>query len=183
MPGARDTPTRQAAGHLQRSFKSSCAGPCSKSRCETMYCLITSLVIRSPTVRAKYPSSHISPDHRLFFIWRKRQHDMNMFFFNFKLNHLKSIFFADLLNQLLRSFPHFFPLKYFLPVFRTPYQMIAGIVDRMTRSFYRHTLFISHFHARAYLDKGDFPVPLITPSERHAFIPRGKPRGILQRFL
>jgi hypothetical protein len=37
--------------------------------------------------------------------------------------------------------------------------------------------------ARAYEDKGDAPLPLITSSARHAFIPRGKPRGILQRVL
>ena len=41
--------------------------------------------------------------------------------------------------------------------------MIACVVDRMTRSFYHHTLFISHFPARAYEEKGDFPVPLINP--------------------
>jgi hypothetical protein len=27
-------------------------------------------------------------------------------------------------------------------------------------------------------DKGDAPLPLITPWARHAFIPRGKPRGM-----
>jgi len=31
------------------------------------------------------------------------------------------------------------------------------------------------------VDKGDAPLTLITPSARHAFIPRGKPRGTLQR--
>jgi hypothetical protein len=67
QPRKSKRPTRQAAGHVQRSLRSSCAGPCSKSLCETMYFWITSLVIRSPTVRAKYPSSHISPDHNLFF--------------------------------------------------------------------------------------------------------------------
>jgi len=41
--------------------------------------------------------------------------------------------------------------------------MVTGVVDRMTRSFYRHTLFISHFPARAYKDKRNFPVPLINP--------------------
>jgi hypothetical protein len=34
-----------------------------------------------------------------------------------------------------------------------------------------------------YEDKGDAPLSLITSSARHAFIPRGKPRGILQIAL
>jgi hypothetical protein len=37
--------------------------------------------------------------------------------------------------------------------------------------------------ARAYEDKGDAPLRLITFSVRHAFIPRGDPRGVLQRVL
>jgi hypothetical protein len=59
--------------------------------------------------------------------------------------------------------------------------VVTCIVDRMTRSSQCHAGHISHCHASAYADKGDAPLPLITPSARHAFIPRGKPRGTLQR--
>lgn len=90
---------------------------------------------------------------------------------NFQLHHLKLIFFADLPNQLSRSFLNLFPLKYLLPVFRTPYQMVTCIIDRMTRSFNRHAWFISHLDARAYKDKGNDPLPPITPLVRHSFIP------------
>jgi len=92
------------------------------------------------------------------------------------LHDLKSIFFADLPNQLLRSFFNLVSLKDLLPVFRTPYQMVTRIIDRMTRSFNRHAWLISHHKARAYEDKGDAPLPLITPSVRHAFIPAASRR-------
>jgi len=49
--------------------------------------------------------------------------------------------------------------------------MVACVVDRMTRPLQSHVPFISHGRVRAYADKGDFPVPLITPSARHAFLP------------
>ena len=88
---------------------------------------------------------------------------MKMFFCYFKFYDFESVLFADLRNQLFRSFPHLLPLKYFLQVLRTPHKMIARVIDRMTRSFYRHTFFISHFFARAYAVKGDFPVPLTNP--------------------
>ena len=79
---------------------------------------------------------------------------------NFQLHHCKLIFLADLSNQLSRSFLNLFPLKYLLPVFRTPYQVVTCILDRMTRSFNRHPWLISHLNARAYKDKGDAPLPL-----------------------
>ena len=113
---------------------------------------------------------------------RKRYQNMHMFLHNFQLDDLKSIVLTYLPNQLFRSFPNLLPLKDIFPVLWTPNQVVTGVVDRMTRPLYAHPLYIAQFRARAYADKGDFPVPLIIPSERHAFIPRGKPRGILQRF-
>ena len=113
---------------------------------------------------------------------RKRDQDMNMLFHNFHLNNFKAIVFADLLDQLFRSFPDLLPYKHIFTVFWTPDQMITGVIDRMTRAFDRHTLFIAQSRARAYADKGDFPVPLITPLGAACIHPRGKPRGILQRF-
>jgi hypothetical protein len=41
--------------------------------------------------------------------------------------------------------------------------MIGRVVDRMTRSLQRHSCTLSYQRARAYADKGDFPVPLINP--------------------
>ncbi len=113
---------------------------------------------------------------------RKRYQNMHMFLHNFQLHNLKSIVLTYLLNQLFRSFPNLLPLKDILPVLWTPDQMVTRVVDRMTRPLYAHALYISQSRARTYADKGDFPVPLIIPSERYAFIPRGKPRGILLRF-
>jgi len=106
---------------------------------------------------------------------------MYVFYRYFHLNHFKTIIFADLSNQLFRSSSNLFSLKYLFTVFRTPYQVVTRIVDRMTRSSQCHVDLISHRHASAYVDKGDAPLTLITPSARHAFIPRGKPRGTLQR--
>jgi len=113
---------------------------------------------------------------------RERNQHVNMLRLDFHLFNLKSVLFTDLLDHSFRSFPDLLPLKDILPVFRAPYQMVNGVVDRMTRPLQRHALFISYCRARAYADKGGFPAPLITSPARHAFIPRGKPRGILQRF-
>jgi hypothetical protein len=49
--------------------------------------------------------------------------------------------------------------------------MVGRLVNRMTRPIETHAFFISHCQARAYADKGEFPVPLITPSAKHAFLP------------
>jgi hypothetical protein len=55
--------------------------------------------------------------------------------------------------------------------------VVTRIVDRMTRSFDHHAWYISCLDARAYEDKGDAPLPLITPSGRHAFIPAASRGG------
>ena len=95
----------------------------------------------------------------------------------FHLYYVKPIFLADLPNQLYRSFLNLFSLKDLLSVFRTPHQVVTRIVDRMTRSFDHHAWYISCLDARAYEDKGDAPLPLITPSGRHAFIPAASRGG------
>ena len=114
--------------------------------------------------------------------WWKRQQKMDVFFLDFHFQNFDAVRLADFPYYLFPSFPDFLPLEDLLPVFRTPYQMIARVVDRMTRPLDAHALFISHCRARAYADKGGFPAPLITSPARHVFIPRGKPRGTLQRF-
>ena len=130
-----------------------------------------------PTVAFDYP--HDLPYRSR---WRERYQKMDVLFQELHFQDLDVIRLADLPDHLFRSFPNLHPLEDLLPVLRTPHQMIARVVDRMTRPLDAHALFIPHRRARAYADKGGFPAPLITSPARHAFIPRGKPRGILQRF-
>ena len=93
------------------------------------------------------------------------------------LHHLDIVCLADFPYHLFRSFPDLFPFEYLLPVFWAPDQMVARVVDRMTRPSQRHPFTLANPRARAYVDKGNFPVPLITPSERHEFIPSAS-RGV-----
>ena len=103
--------------------------------------------------------------------WRERYQQMDVVFHDLHLHNLDTIRLTDLPHHLFRSFPDLLSLEDLLPVFRTPHQMVACVVDRMTRPSQSHASSISHCRVRAYADKGDFPVPLITPSARHAFLP------------
>ena len=107
----------------------------------------------------------------------ERDQNVNVFGAHFQFDNLKSIVLTYLPDQLFRSFLNLHPLEYILPIFRTPDQMVIRIIDRMTRPLQPHALYISQRRARAYADKGDFPVPLITPSARHAFLPAAS-RGV-----
>jgi len=80
------------------------------------------------------------PDRTL---WGKRQQDMNMFSTDFHLNEFKIIFLTYFADQLFRTFPDLVVLKDFLSIFRTPNQVIAGIIYRMTRSLCCHAFLIS----------------------------------------
>jgi hypothetical protein len=135
------------------------------------------LAKQPPPTLALYDPHHLPYRPR----WRERNQKMHMFFHDFHLHYLNPVDLADFLHDLFRSLPYLDPLEDLFPVLRAPDQMVTRVVDGMTRSPYAHALNISQQPARAYPDKGDFPVPLITPSSRHVFIPRGKPRGILQR--
>jgi len=108
---------------------------------------------------------------------RERDQNLNMLHAHFQFDNFKSIVLTYLPDQLFRSFLNLHPLKYILPIFRTPDQMVTRIIDRMTRPLEPHALHISQCRARAYADKGDSPVPLITPSARHAFLPAAS-RGV-----
>jgi len=108
---------------------------------------------------------------------------MNMVLHYFQFYNFKPVLLTNFFYQLFRSFPHLLPLKYFLPVFRTPHQMVTRVVDRMTRSFYRHALLISHFPARAYVDKGDSPVPLIYPLGKACIHPARQAAGNSAKVL
>lgn len=101
---------------------------------------------------------------------------------HFHLYYIKPVFLADLLNQLYRSFLNLSPLEDLFSVFRTPYQVVTRIVDRMTRSFDYHAWLISYRDAKTYEDKGDAPLPLITPSVRHAFIPAASRGAFCKEF-
>jgi len=78
---------------------------------------------------------------------------MYMFDRHFRLYYNKALFLADFLNQLCRSFLNLCPLKDLLSVFRTPYQVVTRIIDRMTRSFDEHEWLISYPDARSYEDQ------------------------------
>jgi hypothetical protein len=112
---------------------------------------------------------------------RKRYQKMDMFLPKFHFQNLDIVRLAYFPNHLFRSFPDLLPIEDLFPILRAPNQMVGCVVDRMTRPPQCHPCTLAYQRARAYADKGDFPVPLITPSERHEFIPRGKPRGTLQR--
>jgi hypothetical protein len=76
-------------------------------------------------------------------LWGKRHQDMNMLNADFHLNELKIIFFTYFADQLFRMFPDLVALKDFLSILRAPNQMIAGIINRMTRSLNCHAQLIS----------------------------------------
>jgi hypothetical protein len=136
------------------------------------------LAEQSPCTVAFYNSNHFSNGS----LRRKRQQNMNMFHCHLHLHNFKSILLSNFTDQLLRSFPYFLTVKYFLPILRTPHQMVTRIVNRMTRSSDRHACLISHFPARAYQDKGDAIRSPLNPLVEERIHPRGKPRGILLRI-
>ena len=68
---------------------------------------------------------------------------MNMLNAYFHLNEVKIIFLTYLADQLLRALLDIWAIKYFLSIFRTPNQVIAGVINRMTRSFNCHAWLIS----------------------------------------
>ncbi len=113
--------------------------------------------------------------------WRKRNQEMDMLFRDLHFQNLDVVRLAYLSDHLPRSFPDLGTLEDFFSVFCTPDQMVRTVVDRMTRPFQRHALYIAYQGARAYADKGDFPVPLINPLGAACIPPHGKPWGILQR--
>ena len=99
-----------------------------------------------PCTDAFDDSNHL-PDRTL---WGKRQQDMNMLNTDFHLNELKIIFFTYFTDQLFRTVPDLVVVKDFLSIFRAPNQVIAGIINRMTRSLNCHEWLISYITARAY---------------------------------
>ena len=139
-----------------------------------------------PCELAKHTTRTLTLDDPYYFpngkLGRKRYQNVDMIKRYFHLDNTETVFLADLLHQLSRSFPKILALKNFLPIFRTPYQMVTRIVDRMTRSLDCHDSLISYQAARTYADKGAVPLPPINPQERHAFIPAAS-RGVFCKGL
>jgi len=143
-------------------------------------------LLSQPRELAEYTPRTLTLDDSHYFpngqLWRKRYQNVDMINRYFHLDDTKTIFLTDLLYQLSRSFPKILALKNFLPVFRTPYQMVTRIVDRITRSLDCHDCFISYPAARAYADKGLSSAPPYNPQEKHAFIPAAS-RGVFCKEL
>jgi len=75
--------------------------------------------------------------------WRKRQKNMDMIFRNLQRLYLKIVTFCYLLEYLFYSVPYM-TLQNPFPVFRSPYQMIFGIIYRMTGSLQFHAISITY---------------------------------------
>jgi len=158
------------------------------SDCAGKVPIFPNLPAPQPSLQTRELAKQSSPAQALYYSHylpyratrRKRYQKMNMFLHKFHFQNLDIVGLAYFANDLFRSFPDLLPLKDLFPILRAPNQMVRRVVDRMTRSPQCHTCTLAYWRARAYADKGDLPVPLITPSERHEFIPRGKPRGTLQ---
>ncbi len=130
-----------------------------------------------PCTNALYCSNHLAYRKS----WRKRYQQMHMINGYFHLLDLYPIFIANFFDELFRSFPYVFFLEYLLPIFRAPYQMIYRVVDRMTRPL--------QSHASCYTIPAQGPMWIressrlpYNPPRKACIPPRGKPRGILQRY-
>jgi hypothetical protein len=77
--------------------------------------------------------------------WWKAQKDMNMVFCYLKGIYLKIVILGNLLKGLFHSLSNIIPQNPF-SVFRSPYQMIFRIVDRMRSSFQFHAVNIAYLN-------------------------------------
>ncbi len=106
----------------------------------------------------------------------KRYQNMHMILCYFHLLYLKSILFCNLSYQLSRSFPHLGFSKRLPPIFRAPHQMVARVVDRMTRPLQSHASCYT-IARKGLCGLGSLPVSLITLWARHDQ-DRGRPQGV-----
>ena len=161
---ASDTPTRQAAGHLERSSK--------KLRRPLLIFAMMSYIFfdNLPSHTVSDSSGEISilpqlpapqplldsreltkqlpctytfqrPNHlpnRI--LGMKRYQYMNVVHSYFHLLNLICILVANFTKKLFRSLSDIRILKYCLASFRTPYQVVCRVVDRMTRPLECHTI-------------------------------------------
>ena len=73
---------------------------------------------------------------------RKRQKYMNMICRNFQCVYLKLMICGNLLKNILYSLPYI-SMQYQFPILRSPYQMIFGVIYRMTGSSQCHAICIA----------------------------------------
>ena len=110
---------------------------------------------------------------------RKRYQNMYMVLCYLHFRYLNSILVAYLPNYLFRSFPYLLCSEYILPAFRTPYQMIIRVVDRMTRPLQCHASFYPIASQGPGRIRATSRLPY-NPPRKACIHPRGKPPGILQ---
>jgi len=198
-----ETPTRQAAGHLKRSSKQlrrpllyismmldiflndlpSHTVPDRAGEVSVLPQLAApqsllqarELAEQLPRSDALYYPNHFSDGPPR----RKRYQNVYMILCYFHFRYLKSILVAYLSNHLFRSLPYLFFSEYILPSFRTPYQVIVRVVDRMTRPFQSHASFYTIAPQGPMRIRETSRLPYNPPCKA-CIHPRGKPRGILQ---
>ena len=112
--------------------------------------------------------------------WKRHKH-MYMIYCYFHFLYLYFVFFAYLFYNLFRSFPYRVIMKYLLSIFWAPYQMVSRVVDCMTRPFQCHASFYTITMQGPMWKRETSRLPY-NPPRKACIPPRGKPRGILQRF-
>jgi len=117
------------------------------------------------------------PNHLAYRTLRgKRYQQMHMINGYFHFLYLYPVSLAYFFYKLFRALPYPFILKYLLPIFRAPYQMVCCVVDRMTRPL--------QSHASCYNITTQGPVWIressrlpYNPPRKACIHPRGKPSG------
>ena len=122
------------------------------------------------------------PNHLPNCIFRMKRHqEMNMIYCYFHLLNFNIVLLTDFAHELFRSLPDLRFFKYLLTIFRTPYQVVCGVVDRMTRPFQCHASCYTILR-KGLCGLGRLPVSLITLWARHAFIPVASHGALCKAF-
>jgi hypothetical protein len=101
-----------------------------------------------------FQGSHYFAD-RIF--RRERQKDMDMVFRYFHLLNVVIVFFSDLPEKLSCPLAQVLLREQVFPIFWTPYQMVLGVIDRVTRSSKRHAAIVTRNRLGGI---GGLPAPL-----------------------
>jgi hypothetical protein len=117
------------------------------------------------------------PNHLTYRTLRwKRYQQMHMINSYFHFLNLYSVFIAYFFYKLFRSLPYRFVLKYLLPIFRAPYQMVCRVVDRMTRPLQSHASCYNIITQGPMWIRETSRLPY-NPLGKACIHPRGKPTG------
>lgn len=200
-----ETPTRQAAGHLQRSSKQlrrpllyipvmldvflNDLPSHTVANCASEVSVLPQLSGPQPLLQPRELAEQLPRTDALYYpdhlpdgpSGRKRYQDVYMILCYFYFSYLQSILLAYLPYHLFRSSPYFFFSEYIFPTFRTPYQMVYRIVDLMTRPLQSHASFYPIVSQGPIRIRETSRLPYNPPCKA-CIHPRGKPRGILQSF-